>query len=105
MQEELKKRMDLRNETVFTIDPMTARDLDDALHVKDLGNDIYEVSRVRNSFEKICLKIGVHIADVSYFVNENTALDQWAARRCTSTYLVHKVCKIRVELIEMTICR
>lgn len=43
--------MDLRNETVFTIDPMSARDLDDALHVKDLGKGVYEVSRMHSFFE------------------------------------------------------
>ena len=47
---------------MFTVDPATARDLDDALHCEDLGDGIYE--------------IGVHIADVSYFVQEGSALDK-----------------------------
>lgn len=53
-EEEFKKRRDLRKHRIFTIDPSTAKDLDDALHVTDIGNGMYE--------------IGVHIADVSYFV-------------------------------------
>ena len=48
----------------------------------------------------LLLKIGVHIADVSYFVHENTVLDQWAAQRCTSTYLVHKVHQVGSSLPE-----
>jgi exoribonuclease R len=51
---EIAKRLDLRKERIFTIDPITAKDLDDALSVKQVSNDVYE--------------IGVHIADVSYFV-------------------------------------
>ena len=51
---ELNKRLDLRNERIFTIDPITAKDLDDALSIRQISKDIYE--------------IGVHIADVSYFV-------------------------------------
>ena len=53
------------------------QDLDDALHIKQLSDDVYEV--------------GVHIADVSYFVPPGTALDGVASKRATSTYLVHKV--------------
>lgn len=74
---EYKSRRDLRSHCVFTIDPATARDLDDALHCIQLNDDMYE--------------IGVHIADVSYFVNENTLIDQLASERTTSVYLVQKV--------------
>lgn len=76
-EEEIAKRRDLRDYRIFSIDPFSARDLDDALHVKDMGGGLYEV--------------GVHIADVSYFVRPGTALDEEAARRCTSTYLIQKV--------------
>uniref|UniRef100_A0A452HAD4 DIS3-like exonuclease 2 n=1 Tax=Gopherus agassizii TaxID=38772 RepID=A0A452HAD4_9SAUR len=74
---ELASRRDLRKECIFTIDPSTARDLDDALSCKQLpdGN----------------LEVGVHIADVSYFVLEGTALDQVASGRATSVYLVQKI--------------
>lgn len=56
--EELSKRRDFRDARIFTIDPPNAKDLDDALHVKPLGNGKYE--------------IGVHIADVSHFVRPGT---------------------------------
>ena len=76
-EEELSSRRDFRDDCVFTIDPLTARDLDDALHCKvlDDGN----------------LEIGVHIADVSFFVLPDSALDLVARERATSTYMVQKV--------------
>lgn len=72
-----KGRRDLTDECVFTIDPKTARDLDDALSVKQIAEEIYEV--------------GVHIADVSYFVREMQAVDYCARQRTTSVYLVDRV--------------
>ena len=69
--------MDLTNDIICTIDPATARDLDYALSVKKLGADLYE--------------IGVHIADVAHFVEENSPVDKEARLRTTSVYLVHKV--------------
>ena len=75
--EEFTYRRDLRDLCIFTIDPQTARDLDDALHCIDLGDGTFE--------------IGVHIADVSYFVRENTYVDTVASSRTTSVYLVQKV--------------
>ncbi|XP_062481960.1 DIS3-like exonuclease 2 isoform X2 [Pezoporus occidentalis] len=74
---ELAKRRDLRKECIFTIDPSTAKDLDDALSCKQLPDGNFEV--------------GVHIADVSYFVLEETALDKVASERATSVYLVQKI--------------
>jgi protein SSD1 len=69
-------RKDLREERVFTIDPTTAKDLDDALSIKLNEDGTYEV--------------GVHIADVSHFVKPNTALDRDARKRATSVYLVQR---------------
>ena len=68
---------DYRQECVFTIDPMTARDLDDALSVerREDGN----------------FRVGVHIADVSYFIREGSTLDIVASKRATSVYLVQNV--------------
>eukprot|EP00727_Mastigamoeba_balamuthi_P013195 m51a1_g8499 putative dis3-like exonuclease 2 (1216) ;mRNA; f:45904-49888 len=74
---ELRGRRDFRGRRVFTIDPATARDLDDALHCAALGDGTWEV--------------GVHIADVSWFVRPGTALDRSAAARATSVYLVQRV--------------
>ncbi|XP_063965858.1 DIS3-like exonuclease 2 [Lytechinus pictus] len=88
--EELTQRRDLRPECIFTIDPTTARDLDDALHCKALGDGIYEM--------------GVHIADVSYFVKEDTSLDKAASLRATSVYLVQKVIPMLPRLLCEELC-
>jgi len=74
---EIEIRKDLRSERIFTIDPDTARDLDDALSIKDNEDGTYDV--------------GIHVADVSYFVKPNTALDRDARKRATSVYLVQRV--------------
>ena len=75
---ELDQRLDLRSRRIFTIDPITAKDMDDALSIDGpFENDQYE--------------IGVHIADVSYFVQQGSDLDKEALKRGTSTYFVHKV--------------
>ena len=72
-----RSEFDFRKKCVFTIDPATARDLDDACSVEDIGNGVYE--------------IGVHIADVSHFVYPGTIVDDIARERTTSVYLVQKV--------------
>uniref|UniRef100_A0A8C3HST6 DIS3-like exonuclease 2 n=1 Tax=Chrysemys picta bellii TaxID=8478 RepID=A0A8C3HST6_CHRPI len=87
---ELANRRDLRKECIFTIDPSTARDLDDALSCKQLPDGNVEV--------------GVHIADVSYFVLEGTALDQVASGRATSVYLVQKVIPMLPRLLCEELC-
>ncbi|KAK7162556.1 hypothetical protein R3I93_006780 [Phoxinus phoxinus] len=86
----LSKRRDLRNECIFTIDPATARDLDDALSCKQLSDGNFEV--------------GVHIADVSYFVEEGNALDEIAGQRATSVYLVQKVIPMLPRLLCEELC-
>ncbi|XP_051855563.1 DIS3-like exonuclease 2 [Antechinus flavipes] len=88
--EELSKRRDLRKDCVFTIDPSTARDLDDALSCKPLADGNFEV--------------GVHIADVSYFVPEGSALDAVAGERATSVYLVQKVIPMLPRLLCEELC-
>ena len=89
-EEEIKKRLDLREKRIFTIDPITAKDLDDALSVEKINESIYE--------------IGVHIADVSYFVQQGTELDKEAIKRCTSTYMVHKVYPMLPRLLCERLC-
>lgn len=74
----------------MTIDPTTARDLDDALHVRPLPNGHFEV--------------GVHIADVSHFVRPNTALDKVAAERATTTYLVQRAYPMLPRLLCEELC-
>ncbi len=90
--EEFKYRRDLRNLCIFTIDPATARDLDDALHIIKLNaeDDLYEV--------------GVHIADVSYFVPEDSPIDKCASERTTSVYLVQKVIPMLPRLLCEQLC-
>lgn len=76
-QEEIACRTDLRDSCIFTIDPATARDLDDAMSCLPLPNGNF--------------RVGVHIADVSYFVAEGIPLDNLASERATSVYLTQKV--------------
>ena len=83
---EIQKRRDFRQNCVFTIDPLTARDLDDALSIEQLKDNTY--------------KVAVHIADVSYFVQDKTALDKEAENRATSVYLVQKV----IPMLPRTLC-
>ncbi|XP_045150247.1 DIS3-like exonuclease 2, partial [Echinops telfairi] len=89
-QEEFSKRRDLRKDCVFTIDPSTARDLDDALSCQPLADGNFEV--------------GVHIADVSYFIPEGSELDRVAAERATSVYLVQKVVPMLPRLLCEELC-
>ncbi|XP_062504262.1 DIS3-like exonuclease 2 isoform X2 [Corticium candelabrum] len=89
-EDEYGRRRDLRSNCVFTIDPATARDLDDALHCKRLSSGLFEV--------------GVHIADVSYFLRPHTALDRTARQRATSVYLVQKVIPMLPRLLCEELC-
>lgn len=75
---EIRKRKDVRNVLTFTIDPIDAKDFDDAISLRTLKNGNYE--------------IGVHIADVSHFVETDTALDKEAYSRATSVYLPDLCC-------------
>ena len=77
-------------ERTFTIDPDTAKDLDDALSVKVNEDGTYE--------------IGVHIADVSYFVKPNSALDRDARKRATSVYLVQRAVPMLPPALSEQLC-
>lgn len=87
---ELSIRRDFRDHRVFTIDPETAKDLDDALHIKENEDGTYEV--------------GVHIADVSYFVKANTALDREARKRATTVYLIQRAVPMLPHILSETLC-
>lgn len=88
--EEIARRLDLRKEQIFTIDPVDSKDFDDAVSLKKLDNG--------NWF------LGVHIADVSYYVKEGTAVDQEALKRGTSVYLVDRVIPMLPEKLSNRIC-
>lgn len=88
--EERKKRRDFRNITSFTIDPEDAKDFDDALSVRKLKNNNWE--------------IGVHIADVTHYVKPETILDKEAYERGTSVYLVDRVVPMLPEKLSNQIC-
>lgn len=89
-EEEIKKRRDMRDVLTFTIDPKDAKDFDDALSFQVLENGNYE--------------IGVHIADVSHYVQEGTILDDEAYKRATSVYLVDRVVPMLPEVLSNFAC-
>jgi len=89
-EEEIEKRRDMRAITTFTIDPVDAKDFDDALSVNILDNDTVEV--------------GIHIADVSHYVKEGTDLDDEAISRATSVYLVDRCVPMLPERLSNGVC-
>lgn len=88
--EEIAKRRDMRSITTFTIDPVDAKDFDDALSVNILDNGNVEV--------------GIHIADVSHYVKEGTDLDDEAINRATSVYLVDRCVPMLPERLSNGVC-
>lgn len=88
--EEIKKRRDLRGELIFTIDPVDAKDFDDAISLDRMKNGNY--------------RLGVHIADVSHYVTEGSALDEEALARGTSVYLMNDVVPMLPEKLSNDIC-
>ncbi len=88
--EEIKKRKDCRDYLTFTIDPVDAKDFDDAISIRYLRDGLYE--------------IGVHIADVSHYVKPDTQLDETAYQRATSVYLPDRVNPMLPENISNVLC-
>ena len=88
--EEIAKRRDMRDTLTYTIDPKDAKDFDDALSFKVLENGNYE--------------IGIHIADVSHYLQEGTVLDDEAYSRATSVYLVDRVVPMLPEVLSNNAC-
>ncbi len=84
------QRIDMRATTTFTIDPKDAKDFDDALSIKKLGNGNWEV--------------GVHIADVTHYVLPDSIIDKEAQKRATSVYLVDRVVPMLPEHLSNGIC-
>ena len=87
---EIAKRRDMRDILTFTIDPKDAKDFDDALSFEVLNNGLYE--------------IGIHIADVSHYLQEGTILDDEAYERATSVYLVDRVVPMLPEVLSNNAC-
>lgn len=88
--EEIAKRRDFREITTFTIDPVDAKDFDDALSIQRLNNGNWE--------------IGVHIADVSHYVKPGSIIDKEAIARATSVYLVDRVVPMLPEILSNNVC-
>ena len=88
--EEIAKRADFRNVTTFTIDPVDAKDFDDALSIRPAGEGLWE--------------IGVHIADVSHYVTEGSIIDKEAFKRATSIYLVDRTIPMLPEHLCNFLC-
>lgn len=89
-EDHLKDRKDFRDTTTFTIDPADAKDFDDAISIKKLSDTEFE--------------IGIHIADVSHFVEPKTALDKEAIERGTSIYLVDRTIPMLPEILSNDLC-
>jgi ribonuclease R len=87
---DLVKRRDFREVVTFTIDPIDAKDFDDAISVKFLDNNLVE--------------IGVHIADVSFYLKDGMAMDEEAKKRTTSVYLVDRVVPMLPEVLSNDLC-
>ncbi len=90
LKKDLAKRRDMRDVTTFTIDPVDAKDFDDALSVQMLDNGNYE--------------IGIHIADVTHYVLPGSKLEEEAFKRATSVYLVDRVVPMLPEKLSNGLC-
>ncbi|HMG93343.1 MAG TPA: ribonuclease R [Chryseolinea sp.] len=88
--EEIKKRVDFREITTFTIDPEDAKDFDDAISFRKIDEGVYE--------------IGVHIADVTHYVKPNSELEKEAYDRATSVYLVDRTIPMLPERLSNELC-
>ena len=89
-EKEIKQRRDFRKKITFTIDPVDAKDFDDALSFEKIDENNYE--------------IGIHIADVSFYVKPSTILDKEAYNRATSIYLVDRVIPMLPEKLSNKVC-
>ena len=89
-EEALASRRDFRSETTFTIDPNGSQELDDAMHVKDLGAGVVE--------------IGIHVADAAHFIKANSLVDREAKKRGTGVYLMNRAVNMLPPKLSSEIC-
>ena len=89
-QSEIDKREDMRDVMTFTIDPRDAKDFDDAISIRQINKNLWEV--------------GVHIADVTHYVHEDSVIDKEAVKRATSIYLVDRTIPMLPERLCNEIC-
>ncbi|XP_063824089.1 exosome complex exonuclease RRP44 [Ostrinia nubilalis] len=95
-EEEIKKRVDLRSICICSVDPPGCTDIDDALHARPVAG------KTADGLSKY--EVGVHIADVTYFVRPETALDKEAASRSTTVYLVDRRIDMVPDLLSSNLC-
>lgn len=86
----LASRKDFRNETTFTIDPNGSQELDDALHVRDIGQGVVE--------------IGIHVADAAHFIKANSLVDREAKKRGTGVYLINRAVNMLPPKLANEVC-
>ena len=95
---EIRKRRDFRDVILFTIDPANAKDFDDAISFREIPHRKHHITN------KELYEVGVHIADVSHYVREGTALDREARERGTSVYLVDRTIPMLPHAISNDLC-
>ncbi|RMZ75063.1 hypothetical protein DV738_g5668, partial [Chaetothyriales sp. CBS 135597] len=86
----LASRRDLRNERIFTLDPNGTKELDDAIHIKDLGNSKVE--------------IGLHVTDIAHFIKANSLVDREAKKRGTGVYLMTRAVNMLPPRLSAEVC-
>ena len=106
IEKEAPNRRDFRDVLTVTIDPVRARDFDDAISIREIKNSASasDKSSARQAGEAKQYEIGVHIADVSFYVRPGTKLDAEARLRATSIYLVDRVIPMLPHALSDDLC-
>lgn len=103
----LRNRKDIRSLCVFSIDPPGCTDIDDALSIELAENGCFTVEKDRNYFffsEQLHKQVGIHIADVTSFVFQDSALDKEAADRATTVYLADRRIEMLPQQLSSDLC-
>ena len=102
--EEIARRVDMRDVVTFTIDPRDAKDFDDALSIRKITNPSVASDSSPKTGEQYLWEIGVHIADVTHYVTPDSIIDKEAYKRATSVYLVDRTVPMLPERLCNNIC-